>query len=89
MKRIISINSISIDLGNIKSIRVKNWGSNTLGQTVIVDLLKGKEYVYNKLTGDTKLLKSQIREGFSNSKRASCFVEELETAWNEYLTKKQ
>lgn len=86
MKRILSIADLSIDLGNIKTIRIENYGSDTTGQYVIIELLKGKEYVFNQETGATKLIKPLTIKGFGTSEKASYFLEKLTNAWDKYLT---
>jgi len=85
MKRILSIDNLSIDLGNIKLIKKEPYSGSANGCYVIIDLLKGKEYVYNEDTNCMKLIKPRIIKGFGSVENANFFIKTIEDAWENYL----
>jgi hypothetical protein len=85
MKRVISISDLTIDLGNIKNIRIEPYSGGYGGCYVIIELLRGREYVFNPETEETKLIEPIIKQGFGSTDSAYSFVEEIEGAWNNYL----
>jgi hypothetical protein len=85
MKRTFEINNIVIDLGNIKSIENDCTPMGNKGGYVVITLLKGKEYVFNKDLGDYELVEPVIRMYASDYGKASYWIEEIEKEWNRYL----
>ena len=85
MNRIYTFSDLSIDLGNIKNIRTIPFIGNTGGYYVVIELIKGKEYVYNPETGETELFEPQIKEGFGKIESAEFCVKSIKEEWNNYL----
>lgn len=57
MNRILSLNELTIDLGNIKNIRIVPFSGSVGGCYVIIELLKDHEYIYNPDSQETELIK--------------------------------
>lgn len=92
MDRIITIDDLTIDLGNIKLINLKGYAHGSDSNIpitcvrVVIELLNGKEYVYNQETGLNKLIKPRIIKRFGTGTAADLFVEQLKIEWSKYLT---
>lgn len=89
MNRILELSDLNIDLGNIKNIRTVPFAGNTGGYYVIIELLKGREYVFNPETEETELFEPQIKEGFGSIESADYFTRSLTKEWNKYLKYKE
>ena len=85
MKRVITIDDLTIDLGNIKNIRLDTYSSSSGGSYVLIELLKGKEYVFNPETEETNLMEPIIKTYFGSINAGSSFIKDLEKDWNNYL----
>lgn len=89
MNRILSLSDLTIDLGNIKNIRTIPFSGNTGGLYVIIELLKGREYVFNPEIEEAELFEPQIKEGFGTIERADYFIKSITEEWNKYLKSKE
>jgi len=85
MNRIYTFSNLTIDLGNIKNIRTVLFSGNTGGHYVIIELLKGREYVFNPETEEIELFEPQIKEGFGKIEWADFFIKSITEEWNKYL----
>ncbi|MEG9327039.1 hypothetical protein V6B16_03755 [Salinimicrobium catena] len=85
MNRIFEISDLTIDLGNIKSLRTEQFSGSSTGVYVIIELLKGKEYVENPVTEELELFEPQIKKGFGSIERAEYFMKLIREEWNKYL----
>ena len=89
MNRIFNIGDLSIDLGNIKNIRTISFSGGGGGCHVIIELLRGKEYVYNPDTLGYDVFEPQIKEGFGRIESAHFFIDEIIKEWQKYLDLKE
>lgn len=89
MNRIFSISNLTIDLGNIKNIRTVPFSGNTGGYYVVIELLKGREYVFNPDNEETELFEPQIKEGFGEIERVDFFIRSITEEWEKYLEYKR
>lgn len=89
MKRIYSFGDLTIDLGNIKNLRLEKFSSKSNGYYVIIELLRGKEYVYNEENEEIELFEPTIKEGFGSIERASYFEKSIKEEWNRFLEYKE
>lgn len=85
MNRILSLSELTIDLGNIKNIRTVPYSGGNGGCYVVIELLKGNEYIYNPDTQETELIKPQIKEGFGEDRWADSFIKTITEEWKKYL----
>lgn len=85
MKRIHSFGDLTIDLGNIKNLRLEPFSSKSNGYYVIIELLRGREYVYNEETEEMELFEPTIKEGFGSIEKASYFEKWITEEWNKFL----
>ncbi len=85
MNRILSLSELTIDLGNSKNIRTVPFSGSDGGCYVIIELLKGHEYVYNPDSQEMELIKPQIKEGFGENKWADSFINTIMEEWEKYL----
>ena len=85
MNRILEIGDLTIDVGNIKSIRTEKFSSSSEGVYVIIDLLYGYNYVQNPETMETELIAPQIKEGFGKIEWAESFMKPIREEWQKYL----
>lgn len=85
MDRIFNVGDLSIDLGNIKNIKTEPFSGGYGGCYVIIELLRGKEYVYNPDTLGYDLIEPKIKEGFGKNSSANFFIDEITQAWQAYL----
>jgi len=85
MDRVFIWNDIALDLDNIKSMRIEKFSGSPDGAYVVVELLRGAEYVMNPENDTAKLLTPIIKEGFSTTAWADNAMEDLAKRWNDYL----
>jgi hypothetical protein len=85
MNRIYDISNLTINLANIKAIRIEHYTAGLEGAYVIIELLEGYSYVQHPETLATKLIAPEIRESFGKIEWAHSFAEDLSEAWNAYL----
>jgi hypothetical protein len=85
MNRILLLSELAIDLGNIKNIRTVPYSGSDGGCYVVIELLKGHEYIFNPDTQETELIKPQIKEGFGKDKWADSFINTITEEWGKYL----
>jgi hypothetical protein len=90
MSRIIEIEGVSLDIENIKEIRVYKVG-NIVDEfpQVIVSLLKEKEYVYNPSTEEYTLFEPEIRIALHSDLDATNCRHKLVKIWELYLAEKR
>lgn len=73
------------DLGNIKHIDTTPYSAKSDGCYVNIHLLKGREYLIDPDTLETKLFEPVIIKGFGKGEWAMSFIERLMVAWEMYL----
>lgn len=84
MERIIDINNTLIDLGNIKSVINDSDAMSYSDGYLIINLLRGREYVYNPDTKETVLIEPQIKI-FGSFDKIAVWFDEVKEKWNKYM----
>ena len=84
MERVIEIRGTLIDLGNIKSVENDSDAATYSDGYLIINLLTGREYVFNPGTKETVLIEPQIKI-FGSFDKVAVWFDEIKEKWNEYL----
>ena len=85
MNRIIYINGVSIDAGNIKKVEINADHLSYSDGYLVITLLKGHEYVFNEDHGTYDLIEPTIEIYGEDYGKISSMHDSLTEQWEAYL----
>lgn len=91
MERVFEYGDFVIDLGNIKCIKTRSeesYSGYPRNWYIIIELLRGNEFVFNPETELTELVKPVIEIKFSAG-NVSPIISDISRAWGRYLESKE
>lgn len=92
MKHIFNKFDIAFDLGNVKSVEIKsksNFNGYPCDCYIQIELLNGKEFIYNPDTGETDLVNPIINIKCNTCESADFMFKEIIKEWEKYLKSKE
>ena len=92
MKHIFNKFDIAFDLGNVKSVELKsksNFNGYPCDWYIQIELLNGKEFIYNPDTGGTELVNPIININSNSGESADFMYKEIIKEWEKYLKSKE